>query len=34
MKNESIDIFFRYEKELFDDEFLQKVGNPQKYEGS
>jgi len=28
---QDIDIFFRYEPELFNKEFLDKVGNPEKY---
>ena len=27
----SLDIFFRYNPELFDKEFLDKIGNPKKY---
>jgi len=28
---DSLDIYFRYDKEMFDDAFLKAVGNPQKY---
>jgi len=31
LKYDSLDIFFRYDKDLFDEELLKKVGNPEQY---
>ena len=31
LKYDSLDIFFRYDKELFDEELLKKIGNPKEY---